>query len=314
MPESTIGRLLSQTGHLLVLLFAASIAFDAFPVRLFQPTWILAFSTTASNFVTIPLLGLGFVHLAGHLAPTTQLKSQQRAARLAALLAVVFLLIQPLLVIAVYKSGINLTTENQRQAAAIKAKFSSLTDATMTATTFDQVQSRMSALQGPPILDESRSVPLPVLKQEILKSINNSQTILLDRLQQSRAQALPQIYRQIARSSLLSLIGSLGFAFLAWDPVRNRNLVFSYLGSIGIGGLTPASLAKGLGEATSKLRNQLRRKAKENLKRRNARQLQQELKRQQDKQKRDAKRREQERRKRLERFVRQSRQDSGPGQ
>ena len=309
-PESQIGQLLSRTGHLLLILFAALVAFDSVPVRLLQPDWILAFSATTSNTVAIPLLGLGLVQLAGHLAPTTQLKTQRRAALLAGLLALVFLLIQPLLIVASYKAGVNLSISNRRQAAAIEERGNTLVDAVKTATTFGQVQSRMAALQGPPILDESSTIPLPTLKQELLKSINSSQAILIARSKESTSQVLPQIYRQVARSAILCLIGSLGFSLLAWDPVRNRNLVFSYLGSIGIGGLTPASLAKRLGEATIGLRNSLRRTANENLKRRNARKLEQERKRQQENQKRDAKRREQERRKRLERFDRQRRQGS----
>jgi hypothetical protein len=199
------------------------------------------------------------VQLAGHLAPTPELKTQRRAALLAALLALVFLLIQPLLVVASYKAGVNLSISNRRQAAAIEERGNTLVDAVKTATTFGQVQSRMAALQGPPILDESSTIPLPTLKQELLKSINSSQAILIARSKESTSQVLPQIYRQAARSAILCLIGSLGFSLLAWDPVRKRNLVFSYLGSIGIGGLTPASLAKSLGEATTKLRNHLRR-------------------------------------------------------
>lgn len=297
MPDSHVGQLLSRLGQLLVVLFAVSVVFDTYPVRLLQPDWILAFTATASNFVTIPLLGLGLVHLAGHIAPTTQLKPQRRAARLATLLALLFLLIQPLLAVATYKSGVNLSINNRQQAAAIKARGDSLVNAVNTATTFGQVQSRMAALQGPPILDESSSVPLPILKKEILKSVSSSQAILLDRLQQAQSAALPQIYKQIARSSLLALIGTLGFALLSWDPLRKKNLVLTYLGSIGIGGLTPASIAKRLAEVTAGLRSGLRRALKGNIKWRQARKLEQERRRLQNKKKQEAKRREQERRK-----------------
>lgn len=270
LPGSHVGQMLGRLAQLLLILFAVTVAFDAYPLRLLQPDWILAFSATASNFLVIPWLGLGMAHLAGHIAPTTQRKLQRRAARLAALLALLFLLIQPLLAVAAYQSGVNLSSNNRQQAAAIQARGDSLVNAVTTATSFGQIQSRMTALQGPPILDESSSVPLPLLKRELLKSINDSQTTLLARLRVSSANVLPQLYKQVARTSVLSLIGALGFALLAWDPLRTKNIVFSYLASLGLPGLAPIPLRNRLRQATTKFRRMLRRRFKEATRRRRA--------------------------------------------
>lgn len=236
--------MLARSGLVLLALFGVVVLFDVLPPKILQPDWILTFAITVSNTLSIPLVGIVLITLARYVDPLEHAKLQLRVARLAALLALLFLFIQPMLGFAVWKNIRDLGEYNKEQIQLIQTKGAQLNAAIQKAATFEELQASMAKLQGPAIPEQARSIPLPTLKKQLVDSVKNAQASFPSRLNTPTSQGYRDIYKRIARTSAMSLLGMLGFGLLAWNPNTDRNILLVYLQSIGLFGITPASLYK----------------------------------------------------------------------
>jgi hypothetical protein len=241
---NSLSRVLARSGLVLLLFFGAVVLFDVLPPKLLQPDWILNFAVTLSNTLSIPIVGIILINLANYVAPKEHVKLQLRVARLAALLALLFLLIQPMLAFAVWKNARDLTSYNKEQINSIQVKGTQLTEAISKSATFEELRDRMARLQGPQIPDQARAIALPALKKQLLQSVKAAQAAFPTRLNTPTSEGYKEVYKRIARTSVLSLFGSIGFGLLAWNPITDKNILLLYLQSIGLFGITPASLYK----------------------------------------------------------------------
>ncbi|MEB3334246.1 MAG: hypothetical protein VKP70_04605 [Cyanobacteriota bacterium] len=246
MNQNILSRLLSTVGLLLIIIYGVVAVFDVLPVKLLQPEWILNFTSTLCNFVTVPLFGIALIHLTGFFASSKQTRLQVRVARLSAVLAILFLLMQPMLAFAVRKNAIDLAIYNAEQISIINRKGAQLTKAISMSASFDELQASMLQLQGPALPDQARSVPLPELKKRTLEAIKTAQASYPGRLTTTRSPAYADVYKRIARTSILALLACIGFSVLAWNPVSEKNILLSYFQSIGLFGITSLSIYKGL--------------------------------------------------------------------
>ena len=244
MNPNSLSRVLARSGLVLLLFFGAVVLFDVLPPKLLQPDWILNFAVTLSNTLSIPIVGIILINLANYVAPKEHVKLQLRVARLAALLALLFLLIQPMLAFAVWKNARDLTSYNKEQINSIQVKGTQLTEAISKSATFEELRDRMARLQGPQIPDQARAIALPALKKQLLQSVKAAQAAFPTRLNTPTSEGYKEVYKRIARTSVLSLFGSIGFGLLAWNPITDKNILLLYLQSIGLFGITPASLYK----------------------------------------------------------------------
>ena len=244
MNPNSLSRVLARSGLVLLLFFGAVVLFDILPPKLLQPDWILNFAVTLSNTLSIPIVGIILINLANYVAPKEHVKLQLRVARLAALLALLFLLIQPMLAFAVWKNARDLTSYNKEQINSIQVKGRQLTEAISKSATFEELRDRMARLQGPQIPDQARAIALPALKKQLLQSVKAAQAAFPTRLNTPTSEGYKEVYKRIARTSVLSLFGSIGFGLLAWNPITDKNILLLYLQSIGLFGITPASLYK----------------------------------------------------------------------
>lgn len=236
--------MLARSGLVLLLFFGAVVLFDVLPPKLLQPDWILNFAATLSNTLSIPIVGIILINLANYISPKEHVKLQLRVARLAALLALLFVLIQPMLAFAVWKNARDLTSYNKEQINNIQVKGTQLTEAIRNSATFEQLRDSMARLQGPQIPEQARSIALPALKRQLLQSVRAAQASFPTRLNTPTSEGYREVYKRIARTSVLSLLGSIGFGLLAWNPITEKNILLTYLQSIGLFGITPASLYK----------------------------------------------------------------------
>ena len=229
----------------LLSLFAFLVVVDSWPVQLIQPDWILTFSGTLANAVSFPLVGIALIHIAGFLAPEAKGKLQIRMGRLAALLALLFLLLQPMLGFAVWRNVVNLSAFNRQKLAEINKKGNELKQAVESSNSFATLQMRMAQLQGPPIPEQGRFVEFNELKRQTLLAIKAFQESYSNRLLSPTSPAYNEVYKRVIRTSGLSLIALVGFALLAWNPANNTNLLLNFFRSVGLFGLTPASIYSG---------------------------------------------------------------------
>lgn len=230
---------------MLLSLFGLVVLVDAFPIQLLQPLWILTVASTLANFFSIPLLGILLIHMAAVLSPPEQPKLQVTVARLSALLALLFLLIQPLLAFGLARSFAELAAANKQQLIEVNKKARQITQSIQQAGSFDELRMRMTQLQGPQIPDQARFLPLPNLKQKLIELVKTVDESLPSRQNKPNSPVFFETYKKFGRASALSLLASIGFGILAWSPAINSNILLAYLKSIGLFGITPASLLRG---------------------------------------------------------------------
>jgi len=243
---NSLSRLLARSGLILLGLYLVVVLFDVLPPKLLQPDWILSFAVSLSNSISIPLVGIVLVHLAGYLAPAERMKLHIRVARFAAILSLLFLFMQPMLAFAVLRNYRDLTDFNNEQIILIKTKGAQLNQAIRQSNTFVELQSSMARLQGPAIPDQARALPLGELKAQLLAAVKNAQAAFPARLNTPTSPAYREIYKRIARTSLMCLFGTFAFGLLAWNPITDKNILFSYLQSVGLFGITPASIYRSI--------------------------------------------------------------------
>jgi hypothetical protein len=237
-----IAKILGRLGLVLLALFVALVVVDALPLKLLDPDWILNTTANLVNLVTIPLVGVAFIHLAGYISESTHRKLQSRVAQLAALLALLFFLILPMLGFAVVRNAKNLNAANQQTIQAISKKGRELEQAVKSAASFNDLKSKMQSMGGPQIGDSPQAIPLPELKKQLLDILARAKAAIPARLVQPNSPALLVVYKRVFRTGLLGLLGAFGFGLLAWDPMVNRNILANYASSFNVFGAGPGSL------------------------------------------------------------------------
>lgn len=277
---------------MLLALYLVVVLFDVLPPKLLQPDWILSFAVSVSNAISIPLVGIVLVHLAGYLAPTEKMKLHIRVARLAAILSLLFLLIQPMLAFAVLKNFRDLSAFNNEQVALIKTKGAQLNQSIRQANTFAELQSSMARLQGPAIPDQARALPLVELKAQLLAAVKNAQAAFPGRLNTPTSPVYREIYKKVARTSLICLLGAIAFGLLAWNPITDKNILLTYFQSLGLFGITPASLHKSLSAFLEEYQDRRRQDSQTQINRKSALRHQQQIRKAEAQQMREQKRRQ----------------------
>ncbi len=284
--------MLARSGLLLLVLSGTVLLFDASPPKILQPDWILNFSVTLSNIASIPLVGIILVNIATYLAPQIHGKLQLRVARLSALLALLFLLVQPLLVFAVWKNIRDLTAFNKEQVTIIQAKGAEITRGIQNSATFEDLQSSMARLQGPPIPEQARAIPLPSLKKQLLESVRAAQAAFPSRLNTPTSQGYRDIYKRVVRTSVVCMLGTIGFGVLAWNAITNKNILLLYFQSIGLFGITPVSIYKSVSSFLADYQNKRKQEAKVKDNRRSALHHQRQIRKAESKQLREHRKRQ----------------------
>jgi hypothetical protein len=198
-------RLILAASYALIAFFVLVNCFDGFPVRLLDPAWIIATASSLSNSVSIPIAGVGLAHVAAALAPLNTTIEQRRRliSRLSALAALGFLLMLPLLGFATWRGIYNVSSSPQ------------------------DLQKKMVGLKGPQISDRDLERPLAELKQRQKQIIELTLQNSINQIPRPTSENFIPLYRQALRSALLSLVGSIAFAALAWNPIKEQSLLSS---------------------------------------------------------------------------------------
>ncbi len=230
MDSNKLASLLLNLAYTLFAVFLVIIVVEAFPPRLLDPDWILALSATLVNAVTIPLVGLGLVHLAVHIAsePRFQL-IQRRLGRLATWVALGFFLLLPLLGLLVFLNGQKIEQANAVQKVQIELKANQISKAVAEAQSLEELRRAMVAVQGPQLDAASLNQPLPQIKKQVLRVVAQARSGFLAQQKGPYSKEYMPVFRQILRISLLSLISGFGFASLAWNPKTNKSLLTTWL-------------------------------------------------------------------------------------
>jgi len=230
MDSNKLASMLLSLAYTLFAIFLVIIAIEAFPVRLINPDWILALSVNLVNAVTIPLVGLGLVHLAANFSSESRFKLiQQRFSRVATWVTFGFFLLLPLLGLLTFLNGQKIERSNLAQEIQIEQKATQIRQAVAAAQTPKELQLAMVALQGPQIGAADLSQPLPLIKQQIVSVVAQAKGSFLAQQKGPYSKEYIPVLKQILRTSVLSLISGFGFAALAWNPRTNKTLLTVWL-------------------------------------------------------------------------------------
>ena len=220
-------RMILPASFGLFAIYAVVVGSDSFPLRLLDPLWMVTAATSLVNAVSIPLVGVALVHVAAALAPLDSVIDQRRRliSRLSALAALGFLLLLPLLSFAIWKGVSNVNQGVKLQAVALNRAAGKLIQAIDQASSPQDLQKKMVSLQGPPINDRDLVRPLAELKQTQKQIINQLVPNLISQIPKPTSDTYKPLYVQALRSALLSLVSSLAFASLAYDPLKQQTLL-----------------------------------------------------------------------------------------
>lgn len=245
MGASVLASLCLNLAYSMFAIFIAIVLLDSLPLRLLDPDWILTTASTIVNAVTIPLLGLGLVHLAAHFCPTPRFTAiQARLSRFAVLTSIGFLLLLPLLGLLTFRNGINIERSNQAQKVQLARKTTQIREAIAAANTSKELQEAMVALQGPQIDPSVLNQPLPELKQQVLRVVNQAQASFVSQLRGPYSKEYIPVLKQVLRIGALSFVSGLAFASLAWIPAKNATFLGATLGSFKGSLLSPDGLLR----------------------------------------------------------------------
>ena len=186
--QPALGGLLLWSGCCLLAVYAVNVLRAALPPALLQPAWVLQVLTSLREGAVIPLVGLVLLLLAETFAPDDRriAATVRWARRLAALLAVLFVLMLPLQVVA----GFNLTGREQQQQQRLLDRARALARGIAEARDEEAMRRAISRLPGAPPIGEGRfSQPLEDVRRGLLLQLNPQVKRIEETIAQLRLQS-----------------------------------------------------------------------------------------------------------------------------
>ena len=224
---SSTARGLSLAGLVLTALYLSILAGSFFPMQVLNPAWQLKIGSTLINASPFPLLGLALLHLAHIVDPDDPLLAarQRLGARLAVAVSLGFLLLVPLLSLAA------VAEQQQRhaaQAALIRradANLQALRQAVLSASNNKELHDRLITLNGPVLDDADQAQPLPTLKAQVNRLLDQAAAQVARQKQQLLPSNPWSLLTELLRNAFASLVLAIGFAGLAQRPVSELSLL-----------------------------------------------------------------------------------------
>lgn len=227
---SSTPRALSQAGVALLAVYIVILLGALWPIQLIQPEFQLKIGSQLINSAPIALIGLAMIHLAATLdAGDPVLRERRRRAAALAVVAVLgFLLLIPLLSVASWRQlhaqARLQRSELRRAESQLKAFRRVLADSKSPA----ELDRRFQALQGPRLDASDRSQPMPLLRSRVGNLLDQLSTQLERKRNQLPALAPPRKLPEILRTALGALALAGGFAALARRPGVDVSLLDEY--------------------------------------------------------------------------------------
>lgn len=209
-----ISRRLSTFAKILFLAFLLSVLSSILPLRLLDRAWQLILVSSLTENAPIPLVGLGFLHLAAYLNPNSEFIAARRntCARWAAAAAFGFLLLIPLQGYAAWHVYEVASANYTNKVNASKAQFNRLYEAISASGNKQTLQARLQALQGPRLGPADLNRQLPEIKSRLIAVIKQIQDQRDAEVQKSAPLALWAFSMQSLRAMATAFIFAVAFA------------------------------------------------------------------------------------------------------
>lgn len=219
-PEHSVPRLQADSGlialiaNALLAIFVVNVLFQAVPLQILDTTWQLRLVGGITANGGFAITGFALLHLAANLDPANQrLAVRRRFARRWALAAALgFLLLVPLQGYAVW-SGISVTRAEQvRQRNDTSQALGRVRQVVAGATSLQDLQQQLAAVQGPTLTPSALQRPLPEVKQALLQEADRVALELSTSPLGPRGKELWVLLQDNLRTVLLCLLFSVCFA------------------------------------------------------------------------------------------------------
>ncbi len=200
----------------LFVVYLITLLASILPVRLLDTAWQLRFISASLDSATIPLVALGLLHLAAYLDPDNPTLQRRRSglARLAIVAVIGFLLIIPLQAYAGWQSVATARANVARQLSVANGTFDLLQETITTATSLDNLQARLQAIQTPSlgIRFETMGLPLQETKRRMLARLQEVRQQVEARIQAPTPKTIEAATRDSLRVMLSSFALAIAFA------------------------------------------------------------------------------------------------------
>ncbi len=210
------------------------------PVRLLDTEWQLRFISACLDSATIPLVALGLLHLAAYLDPENPALQKRRdaLARLAVVAVFGFLLIVPLQAFAGWNSVVAARANVARQLSVANGTFDLLQETITTATSLDNLQARLQAIQTPSlgIRFETMGLPLPDTKRRMLARLQEVRQEVASRIQAPTPKVIEAVVRDSLRVMLSAFALAIAFAMGAQRKGQEVPLLVEWHTAISLRG------------------------------------------------------------------------------
>jgi len=225
---SPIARGVGLVGVVLIVLFLTILSTSLLPVRLLDAAWQLRVGGALINASPFPLIGFVLLHVAASLDPQDPLLVQRRrlAAQLAAVVAIGYLLLAPLLATANLQRQQNQALATSSGLRRDSERLQQMRQVVSSASSIPELEQRLAPLDGPRLDAADRTLPLPVLRSRIASLLDQAAA----RLERARSSAPPASPWALVgdigvRTSVACLALAAGFAGLARAPGSEFSLL-----------------------------------------------------------------------------------------
>jgi hypothetical protein len=215
-------------------IFLATVIVRAWPPKILDPQWQLAFSADLINNGSLALMGALLTPLALAFHPgSDRLRARRNAFRSWALAAAIgFLLLIPLQASAGWRLYRTISSNAEQQSSQSARKLAELRQAIGAATSPQEIQAKLNQLVGPSagLSPTQLRTPIDQLRQELLVGADQAANRLQQRIQAQASLKPDRLIKETIRIALSSLLYAAGFAFLAGALPRSnqRSVAFGW--------------------------------------------------------------------------------------
>jgi hypothetical protein len=227
--STTVARLLASMSTSLLVVFVAAVIFTAVPPHPLDPEWQLDVIGALVNNGAIALLGFLLVALAAWIDPESRRLNARAVTfrRWATAAALGFLLLAPLQGLAAWQVQRNAQLNVSREIMQSTRNLSHLREVVTTSLSAQELSARLQAAPGGNDLlrPTDLSQPLPLLRKELMASVEQGEKQLQQRRLEAPAAIIPWTpLKQSLRLAISALAYAYAFAFasglLRWGPNR----------------------------------------------------------------------------------------------
>lgn len=212
---------------MLFVVFLTTVAAAFLPPRLLDAAWQLRLISVLLPAAPMALIGLALLQLLVLLEPEDPvlLRRQQICSRLAAPVALGFLLLIPLMTVAGFSQGQAVNAAQARRMKVAETRLAALRQAVASASSNDQLNQQMQRLKGPELGAAELNQPLPQLQAQLRAVLEKAdQQIIKER--EAFQPILPwKLLPDLLRNAIAALGLAIGFAALAVNPASNESLL-----------------------------------------------------------------------------------------